>query len=178
MLGVHMDLTLTMGEYWRLLAASYIHFNLSHIAFNIFALLIWGGRVSERLGFLRFTFFYTICGILASLVSVTYQPEVVAAGASGAISGVLAELFVLRFAGDPTIDARGLVSVFIYNAVFSAAMPNIDWRAHAGGFATGLIVGYALLLTVPRKRVPLVAAGTAEAPSPSEQRLPPSRPAQ
>ena len=140
---------LDKGEYWRLLTASYIHLNLPHIAFNMLALLVWGRKVSQRLGFIRFIVFYTICGILGSLVSVTYQPEVVAAGASGAISGVLAELFVLRFAGDPTIEAQGLVGVFIYNAVYSVAMPNIDWRAHAGGFVAGLIVGYALLLTVP-----------------------------
>ena len=155
---------LDKGEYWRLLTASYIHLNLPHIAFNMLALLVWGRKVSQRLGFIRFIVFYTICGILGSLVSVTYQPEVVAAGASGAISGVLAELFVLRFAGDPTIEAQGLVGVFIYNAVYSVAMPNIDWRGHAGGFVAGLIVGYALLLTVPRKRAPLVAAATAEAP--------------
>jgi hypothetical protein len=85
---------------------------------------------------------------------------------------VLAELFVLRWAGDQTIDAKDLLGVIVYNAFFAVMMPEIDWRAHAGGFATGLILGgilqlvalfrggdAATLIATPKKEVRADAIG-------------------
>lgn len=158
--GTYGPLVLDRGENWRLVASNYIHFDLKHIAFNMFALFAWGSYVSERFGFARFAVFYTLCGVIGSWVSVTYQPNMVGAGASGAVSGVLAALFVFRAFGDRLISTKELLGALLFNAALSAFVPSIDWRAHAAGFVVGLIDCVLLILTLPRSN--RLAAGEAD----------------
>ena len=138
------------GEYWRLLAANYVHFDLGHIAFNMLALWAWGARVAAQFGAWRFLPFYTLCGVAGSALSVWAMPQVVGAGASGAVSGVLGAMFVLRFAGDRRVKLYDIGAAFAFNAIYSVMMPSIDWRAHAGGFLAGLVLGGLAVASLPR----------------------------
>ncbi len=57
------------GEYWRLITYQFIHANLGHIIFNMWALYFFGPAVEEVMGPRRFLVFYLICGISGALFS-------------------------------------------------------------------------------------------------------------
>ena len=57
------------GEYWRLITYQFIHANLGHIIFNMWALYFFGPAVEDVMGPRRFLVFYLICGISGALFS-------------------------------------------------------------------------------------------------------------
>lgn len=138
------------GESWRLLTANYIHFDLRHIFFNMTALLSWGGAVASHFGFVRFTVFYTLCGLAGSLASFVSHPNTVCAGASGAVSGVLGACVALYATGYRHLAVQNLWHAILFSAAYSLLAPSIDWQAHAGGFAAGIALGYGVLWTLPK----------------------------
>lgn len=57
------------GEYWRLITYQFIHANLGHIIFNMWALYFFGPAVEDVMGPRRFLVFYLICGVSGALFS-------------------------------------------------------------------------------------------------------------
>jgi membrane associated rhomboid family serine protease len=137
--------TVTDHQYWRLLAAGFLHFNPGHLVSNMLGLAIWGSALEKRIGTLYFTLIYFLSLVAGSLVSVlAHQTPFIGAGASGAISGILGALLCLCILGKIELSLTYIVSSISINAVASVAIPGIDWRAHFGGFCAGLI-GCAIL---------------------------------
>lgn len=141
------------GEWWRLLACTFLHFGLVHIAMNMWAL--WGaGNLVERLyGNVTFLAIYLFSGLTGSFASLYWNADkVVSVGASGAIFGVYGALaaYVLREPGSvPKTVLKSLtgstVAFIGYSIVLGAVVSAIDNAAHAGGLAGGFVAG--LLLT-------------------------------
>jgi membrane associated rhomboid family serine protease len=78
----------TNGEWWRLVAAMFVHTGFLHLLVNI-AGLTQAGLMLERLaGQMTLVLVYLAAGILASLESLSSGPVDVTVGASGAIFGV------------------------------------------------------------------------------------------
>jgi membrane associated rhomboid family serine protease len=75
----------------------FVHGGLAHIAGNLLFLWIFGDNVEDRLGHLRFVFFYLLCGFLAAMSQFVLDPDstVPMVGASGAIAGVMGAYLVL-----------------------------------------------------------------------------------
>lgn len=128
------------GEYWRLVAAGFLHFNLVHVASNMLCLALWGGHLERRIGTAYFVLLYLGSLVGGSIVSnLAHTSPYLGAGASGAVSGILGALLCLRL-----FRKIGLPMSFFginigLNVATSFAAPNVDWAAHAGGFATGLV---------------------------------------
>ena len=143
-------LVTTRGEWWRLLTATFLHWNLAHVALNMWAL--WNaGRLTERLyGSTTFLAMYLASGILGSLASIAWNPTVVSAGASGAVFGVLGALLActLREHGLPRVVVKAhrwsTLTFVVLNLALGAISPNIDNAAHLGGLAAGLVLGWLL----------------------------------
>jgi rhomboid protease GluP len=143
------------GQPWRLLTANYVHIGIIHIALNMWCL--WNlGFLAERI-FGGWTYFliYTICGIAGSLastlVSMWRHPNVVGAGASGAIFGIAGALIAALYLGKlpiPKEALRGtmksLLTFAAYNLFFGGVVAGIDNSAHIGGLVAGLAVGAGL----------------------------------
>jgi membrane associated rhomboid family serine protease len=148
------------GQYYRLLTAAFMHGGLLHIAFNMYALFLFGPPLEAALGRARFTVLYLVSALGGSAASYAfnapYQPSL---GASGAVFGLLgAFLVVNRRLGR---DNSGLfVLVAINLAIAFVPNTNIDWRAHVGGLLTGTLVTAALAYAPPRIRNVVQAAGT------------------
>lgn len=139
------------GEPWRLLTSIFMHCGVIHLTLNMWAL--WSaGRMFERLvGSVGFFIIYMASGIAGGLASAWWNGDVVSAGASGAIFGVLgafasfiwnrADSFPLR----ALTQLRSSLAMCIgYNLLFGASIPGIDQAAHIGGLITGLILGLVL----------------------------------
>jgi membrane associated rhomboid family serine protease len=127
------------GQWYRLFTAAFLHFELFHIAFNMWALYIFGPPLEVALGRLRFIVLYVLAGVGGSILSVWAGPlGETAAGASGAIFGLFGALYIV--ARHRKLATQGIVITIVANLVFTFAVPNIDWRGHLGGLVTGLVV--------------------------------------
>ena len=153
------------GQWWRLLSALFLHANVAHVLFNMWAL--WNiGRLAERLyGNWAYAFLYFSCGILSGLASIVWEPSRATVGASGAIFGIFAAFIV--FAIHPhrrtaiKVPASLWISALIfalYNLIAGFFNPGIDNAAHVGGLISGLVLGVCLarpLTPEARSRFPV-----------------------
>lgn len=129
------------GEYWRFITAGFLHGGPIHIFGNMLCLVLWGGLLEKRLGALYFIFIYG-CGLVAgSIVSdITHTGPYLSVGASGAISAVLGALLSLRLLGLISLPWNFFVINIGLNIALAAGVARVDWGAHLGGFAAGMIV--------------------------------------
>jgi membrane associated rhomboid family serine protease len=135
------------GEYYRIITSMFVHLGPLHLLMNMWALWIVGRAVEAALGPLRYLILYFLAGIGGSVSVMLFSPFPGGAGASGAIFGLFAALFViLRRLGQ---DTSALIPLLVINALFSLA-PGISLAAHAGGFVTGGVVA-AVMAYSPRQ---------------------------
>jgi membrane associated rhomboid family serine protease len=152
-----------VNDYWPLLTHQFLHGGWLHIIGNMWTLWIFGDNVEDRMGPLRFLFFYLTCGLVAAVTEMITQPEsaVPTVGASGAIAGVLGAylllfptarlvvlfpvLFLPFFFQLPAVLYLGAWFVIqLFSGALALASPahvgGIAWWAHVGGFTAGLLL--------------------------------------
>jgi len=138
------------GEWWRLFTATTLHGDLGHLALNVTTgLLLVGlamGAYGPGLGLLA-SFLAGVGGNIAGLV--IYGTGHQSLGASGVVMGALGLLTIqslkVRRARDLLVRGVGGGFLLLILLGFSPD-PRTDVLAHAGGFATGLILGGSLAL--------------------------------
>jgi membrane associated rhomboid family serine protease len=137
------------GEQWRLFTAIFLHAGLIHLAMNGYALWAFGNVVEAELGKGRYLVIFFVGGLFASTASFVFgdmlQPGVGASGAIFAIFGAFAGYaWRRREMAFYAARIRTAVSLIILNAIIGVSLSSvIDWRAHAGGFIGGLVLGLA-----------------------------------
>ncbi len=89
--------TLPLPEAFTLLTSMFLHGGIGHILGNMFFLYVFGDNVEDRMGHVRFTIFYLLGGVIATLAHgfFTTTSTVPMVGASGAISAVLGAYIVI-----------------------------------------------------------------------------------
>jgi len=148
-LGAMQGFAVADGEYWRLLTAAFLHASVLHIAFNMYALYLFGPYVERALGTARFVVAYLTMAVASSVfVYWLTEPQVATIGASGAVFGLFGLTLVLLIRTGQ--DVRGLLVLLAINA-FISLQGNISWQGHLGGFVTGALLGVALAYA-PRER--------------------------
>ncbi len=146
---------LTQFQTWRLITSAFIHIGIFHILMNMYALAFIGNLIEPLLGRYRFSVAYLGTAIMASSVSTYWHENVVSAGASGAIFGMLGLCLALLSTNliNPMIRTslrKSIGKLVLYNLIIGL-MPGIDNAAHVGGLISGFIFG---LLYVPSIRRP------------------------
>jgi membrane associated rhomboid family serine protease len=147
--GVETFSGIANGEYYRLLTSMFLHENVTHILFNMWALYVVGAQLEALLGRVRFVAMYFLSGLagsalaywLASLGSVTL-------GASGAIFGLFGALFVLG--RRLSFDIRPIGFLIAVNLLLTFTISNISWQGHVGGLVAGAALAGAWVYP-PRK---------------------------
>ena len=141
-----------------MVTSMFLHGGLLHLLGNLLYLWIFGDNVEAVTGHFRFPAFYLVCGLVATLTHVFFQPNstVPMIGASGAISGILGAYF-MKF---PTARVHVLFfftvirvpAVLVLGFWFLMQLLNglgslkfqetggVAWFAHIGGFAAGAIL--------------------------------------
>lgn len=156
-LDINPELILTWGgivplkwlgdEYWRLLAAGFLHFSPMHIMANAICLLAWGVPLERLMGSLRLAILLLGSIITGSIASVLMHQEVfVGAGASGGTSGLLGALFLLWALRVIPIPASFFAVNIGLNVAITLFVPGIDWQAHLGGFLGGAALAGLMVL--------------------------------
>lgn len=138
------------GEWWRLITAGFLHAGLMHLLFNCLALYTLGTPFEALYGRTRYAILLLISLVAGSYASITFNAEnQVSVGASGAIFGLFGALLVVgRRLG---ADTRPTLTLLAINTAIAIAIPNIDWRAHLGGLAGGVVVATVYKL-IPQQR--------------------------
>lgn len=145
-LGALFPPAVAAGQYWRLLSAMFLHAGLLHIAFNAYALWLFGALVEDTFGRARLLLIFFVSGFLASVASYAFGPILaVAVGASGAIFGVfgafVAYNYRRRHLALAAANLRWAFTLILLNAFLAFSFRTIDWRAHVGGLVAGLVAG-------------------------------------
>ncbi len=141
------------GDYWRLLTSAFLHAGILHIAFNMYALYLFGPFVERALGTWRFIAAYVTMAIFSSVfVYILTAPGTVTIGASGAVFGLfgMALIFLLK----AKQDVSTLLVLLAINA-FLSTQGNISWQGHLGGFIVGCLLGLAFAYA-PRDRKQII----------------------
>lgn len=142
------------GEWWRLLTSAFLHYGVTHILFNMWALWVVGPPLEAALGRLRFTSLYFLSALGGSvLVYLLSSLGAQTAGASGAIFGLFGATFVVG--KRLNMDVRWVIGLIVLNLAFTFVIPlvssqNISWQGHVGGLVTGAVVAAAYAYA-PRK---------------------------
>lgn len=134
------------GQIWRLISPVLVHSSLAHIAFNMYALFIFGRNLEYQYGHGRFLLLYLLGGFAGNVVSFVLTPNP-SLGASTAIFGMLSAQGVFiyrnrRFFGN---RARPILSNIIFilgiNLILGLS-PMIDNWGHLGGLLGGLVFAW------------------------------------
>lgn len=139
---------------WQLLTYGWLHADLTHIAFNMFGLWMFGSDLERLWGLKRFLVFYVVCVIGAGIIQLTVAavqggvyPTI---GASGGLFGILLA-YGLTFPNRtvvplfPPIPMKAITFVAVFGALelflgFSGNQPGVANFAHIGGMLFGFLM--------------------------------------
>ena len=130
-------------EYYRLVTGMFLHADIMHIAFNMYALYIIGRQLESYIGRTRFLIVYIVSGIFGSMLSVALHVDSFAAvGASGAIFGLMGALVYFGYhyrlyLGNVVLSQ--IAPIIILNLALGFAVSGIDNWAHIGGLIGGIL---------------------------------------
>jgi len=137
------------GEYWRLLASSFMHLDLMHVAFNAMFIFRFGAMIENIFGKWRLLFIILISAIMSGLFGFALSTNF-SLGASGVAYGFIGASVFLGFELRKTfmpILRQVIIPMLIISVAFSLFMPNIDHFGHLGGFIGGFLS--AAIISVP-----------------------------
>ena len=141
-------------ELWQLLTYGFLHGDVMHIAFNMFALWMFGSDIERLMGSQRFLTYYLVCVVGAALVQLLvakfqggFYPTI---GASGGVFGILLaygmsfpnRTVMLIF---PPIPMKAKYFVLFYGLLelylgISGSAPGVANFAHLGGMLFGFML--------------------------------------
>jgi membrane associated rhomboid family serine protease/TPR repeat protein len=163
--GLSRDLVLQEGQWWRLVAAPFIHADIVHLMLNGAALLFAGFALEDLVGKVRWALIYSLGALVGGVFSLCVNgPSIVSIGASGSVMALLAALVVLASAVEDEVQRNGL-QVTAARLLVPSLLPvvtrrtggAVDVAAHVGGALAGALLALVLLPELKRR---LVRSGT------------------
>lgn len=149
--AMYAPLVIENKEYYRLLTCVFMHFGIQHIMNNMLILFILGDNLERALGHIKYLFFYLLCGVGANVatmaVNIGASRNVVSAGASGAIFGVIGGLLyavAINRGQLEDLSTRQLVVVIACSLYFGLTSKGVDNVAHIAGLFIGIFMGVLL----------------------------------
>jgi rhomboid protease GluP len=160
------------NQWWRVITSMFVHINLLHLVMNMFSLLMLGPFVEKLYGSAKFVVFWVVSGIAGSVAMyLTLRPslahgvfgsfifrgeDTLAAGASGALFGLIGVLFVFGIKyrrelpeGFKRVFGTGLLPIIFINLFIGfVGRSFIGNAAHLGG----LFAGAALAVFIDYRR--------------------------
>jgi membrane associated rhomboid family serine protease len=148
-------------EYWRLLTAGFLHYDLTHFALNTLLLLLVGPVVERRAG----TAWLLVIFLVGSVVSfagilmkhLIWPSQGISLGASGGLFALLGTglVLVFRLPSQSRLVRIRLMVPLVFGLAYSL-LPRVTMIGHI----VGLVVGGAIALALPFPAASLVIPGT------------------
>ena len=143
------------GEVYRLLTCAFLHANIFHLFFNMYALYNLGSQIEKYYGKAKYLIIYLGSALMGSLFSVVLTNNM-SVGASGAIFGLFGAMIYFGYKYRATLDGflrSGILPVLAVNLALGFVVSGIDVWAHIGGLLGGLLLSYALgVVNKPSKK--------------------------
>ncbi|KAL3818101.1 hypothetical protein ACJIZ3_004006 [Penstemon smallii] len=138
------------NEAWRLITCIWLHAGVIHLLANMLSLVFIGIRLEQQFGFIRVGGIYLVSGIGGSILSSLFIQRSISVGASGALFGLLGAMLAELLTNWTiyTNKAAALFTLVIIIAINLAVgiLPHVDNFAHIGGFLSGFLLGFVLLI--------------------------------
>lgn len=153
---------LSFDDYLSFLTNMFLHGGWLHLFGNMWFLYLFGSRVEDRMGHIRFLIFYLLSGIAANVIFflVDIHSTIPEFGASGAIAGVMGAyivmfpkarivtlIFVLFFPFFVDVSAFFYIGFWFILQLLSGTLSfasqktgGVAWWAHIGGFIIGIVL--------------------------------------
>lgn len=165
----------TNGEWWRLIAAMFVHGGVFHLVATIAGLVPLGLIMERAVGRIAFATVYLAAGLLAGVVSLwTTSPTSVSVGASGALFGIYGLLLASLVWGIvsppavpvPLITVKRLAAAAVPFFLYNLATDHLGTASELAGLGTGFVGGLVVARGVTRekpavRRAALLMAATA-----------------
>jgi membrane associated rhomboid family serine protease len=138
------------GEWWRIFTSAFFHLGPVHLAFNMYVLYLYGSLVERMYGRIEYLAIYLLAAAGGSVFTILIDPAQFAAGASGAIFGVLGLLFAVSRRHHAVLGPQGrrvmagIGTYLVLLLVFTFLVPGISWTGHLGGMIVGALLGFLL----------------------------------
>lgn len=137
------------GQWYRLITSMFVHFGISHLLNNMVLLTYVGCELESRIGSLAYAVLYLSAGVGGNLLSLWCyrQEDLVSAGASGAIFGVVGALFVVLImerSETKELTPERLLIMSCITIYYGFTTTGVDNAAHIGGLISGIIGGFLL----------------------------------
>lgn len=143
--------TVMGGAWYQIITSLFLHFGMSHLVNNMLLLCYTGYELEKRIGSISYFFVYFASGMIGNIASLVYYhgqgEQVVSAGASGSICGVIGALLVIlviRQIRTPNLSPTRIfimIALTIYHGITSTGVDN---AAHIGGLVAGILGGFLL----------------------------------
>lgn len=148
LIGMKINERIIQGELWRLLTPVFLHSTRSmlHIAFNMYALYIFGPGLERHFGSLRFFGLYMISGFCGNVLSFLLSPAP-SLGSSTAIFGLLGAQGAFLYQNRELFGQRAqraLANIITIAGInlFIGLSPGIDNWGHIGGLIGGGLLAW------------------------------------
>ena len=170
------------NQWWRFITPMFVHINVLHLLMNMFSLLIIGPFVEKLYGSAKFVVFWVVAGIAGTVGSylalrpglatgllgsfIFHRIDAPAAGASGALFGLIGVLFVfgIKFRrelpeGFKRVFGTGLLPIIFINLFIGfVGRSFVDNAAHLSGLLTGAALALFVNYRRPGARASITAA--------------------
>ncbi len=137
---------ITEGQWYRLITGIFLHANIFHLVFNMYALYIIGMQLESFLGKGKYLAVYLLSGLAGSVLSI-FMSSGFSVGASGAIFGLMGSLLYFGYHYRVYLDSvikSQIIPLIIINLLIGFFASGIDIWAHIGGLIGGVLATMAV----------------------------------
>ena len=130
-----------LHEYYRLITGIFLHANLLHLVFNMYALYVIGMQLESFLGKWKYLLVYLLSGLGGSMLSIFFSNNF-SVGASGAIFGLMGALLYFGYHYRLYLSEaikNQIIPIVLINLLIGFMIPGIDNVAHIGGLIGGYL---------------------------------------
>jgi membrane associated rhomboid family serine protease len=132
------------GQWYRLITAGFVHFDVLHILFNMVIIYRFGAMLEPALGKTRYLVLYLATLLAGSFGAMLLTPDARTGGASGAALGLVAAAGVGLHHRGVNLWQSGIGPLLVINLLLSFR-PGISLGGHVGGAVAGALVGWFML---------------------------------
>ncbi|MFW9852769.1 MAG: rhomboid family intramembrane serine protease [Candidatus Thorarchaeota archaeon] len=137
------------GHIYQLFTSIFVHVNVLHFLSNCLFLFIFGLRAEENLLSWQYYLIFIISGLMGGLLTLSFGPNVISAGASGGIFGLLGTDLILAYEENKRRSLWSHLGAGVIFLVISGGL-NVNFLAHAIGLVSGIVLP--LLILKKRKK--------------------------
>ena len=145
--GMKVNELIVAGQFWRLITPVFLHGSIYHIAFNMYALYIFGPGLERSYGRWRYVALYFVSGFAGNVFSFLFS-SAPSLGSSTAIFGLLGAEGVFLYQNRKLFGKGAqhalinLIAIALVNLYIGLVSTGIDNWGHIGGMVGGILFAW------------------------------------